>query len=80
MNEVVDVLIKESYVEDVTEDCNTHAHDILNVVLVDQFRDSAAINSSLIRYWNYFVTNQLVQLVIHFDWPKQTNLFSRKCT
>ena len=50
MNEVVDVLIKESYVEDVTEDCNAHAHDILNVVPVDQIGYSAAINSSLIRY------------------------------
>ena len=52
MNEVVDVLIKESYVKDVTEDCNAHAHTILNVVPVDEFRDSAAINSSLIRYWS----------------------------
>ena len=50
MNEVVDVLIKEGHVEDVTEDCNEHAHTILNVVPVDEFRDSAAINSSLIRY------------------------------
>ena len=50
MKEVVDVLIREGHVKDVTEDCKAHASDIQNVVSVDRFHDSNAENFSKFRY------------------------------
>ena len=50
MNEVIDTLIKEGHVEDVTEDCNAHAHIILNVVPVCQSQDPKADNLTIIKY------------------------------
>ena len=40
MKEVIDVLIREGHVEDVTEDCKAHASVIQNVVPVDRFLES----------------------------------------
>ena len=50
MDEVVNGLIKECHVEDVTEDCEAHAHTILNVVPVDRFLESNAENRTVNRY------------------------------
>ena len=50
MKEVVDTLIKERHVKDVTEDCKAHASVIQNVVPVDRFLKSDAENFAIIRY------------------------------
>ena len=39
MNDVIDALIENHHVNDVTEDCTKNAHTIQNVISIDQLND-----------------------------------------
>ena len=39
MHDVIDVLIENKHVNDVTEECRKNAHTIQNVISIDQLND-----------------------------------------
>ena len=56
MNDVIDALIENHHVNDVTEECTKNAHTIQNVISIDQVNDKTDDeNLTLSRYWFTFI-------------------------